>query len=77
MICPVCNKVMVHTLRFEPDNAFELYKCNRCYFETKPKPYNDIHKVIQDNTKQEDKVKKAKKVKVNTKKNKKKKRKKK
>lgn len=77
MICPVCNKVMIHTLRFEPDNAFELYKCNRCYFETKPKPYNDIQKVIQDNTKQEDKVKKVKKIKVNPKKNKKKKRKKK
>ena len=77
MICPVCGKVMVHTLSFELNKVSELYKCNRCYFETKPKPYNDIQKVKQDNTKQDDKVKKVKKVKVNPKKNKKKKRKKK
>ncbi len=74
-ICPKCHAVMSHVLRFSLGKSCELYTCKMCSFETKPKQisYYSI-KITQDNTKQEDKVKK---VKVNPKKNKKKKRKKK
>ena len=39
MFCSKCNTVMRSVMRFTPDNkSYKLYRCPKCYFETKPIP---------------------------------------
>jgi len=42
---------MKHVLRFTKERNCELYVCDKCYFETKPKRiiYNSLE-IIQNNT---------------------------
>ena len=51
MICPKCHSAMKHVLRFTKERNCELYVCDKCYFETKPKRiiYNSLE-IIQNNT---------------------------
>jgi len=51
MNCPKCHNVMKHVLRFTKERNCELYVCDKCYFETKPKRiiYNSLE-IIQNNT---------------------------
>lgn len=37
IICPECKGVMTYTYRFTQERNCELYVCNKCHFETKPK----------------------------------------
>lgn len=38
MFCRSCNYRMVHLLRFEKGKSFELYRCPKCYQESKKIP---------------------------------------
>lgn len=44
MFCKHCNSLMKRVLRFENGKSYRLYKCPKCYMETKPIPYffNDL-----------------------------------
>ena len=36
MLCKRCSEIMNKTLRIEKGKSYELYKCPKCYTETKP-----------------------------------------
>lgn len=39
MFCKHCNTFMRSVMRFEPNNkSYKLYRCPKCYSETKPIP---------------------------------------
>lgn len=39
MFCKHCHSLMKNTFRFENGKSYRLYKCPKCYTETKPIPY--------------------------------------
>lgn len=64
LFCPKCNHLMRHVYRFTPEKNVELDICNSCYFETKPKLLKtDTLKVLQNNTRNNNKVNRVKPVK--------------
>lgn len=38
MICKRCGVLMKHVMRFENGKSYELYRCPKCWYETKKKP---------------------------------------
>lgn len=38
MFCRSCEAIMKRTMRFEPGKMTQLFKCPKCYFESKAKP---------------------------------------
>lgn len=37
MLCEHCKTIMKKVMRFERNKSYKLYKCPKCYSETKPK----------------------------------------
>lgn len=52
MFCQHCKSVMKRVYRFENGKSYKLWKCPKCYIETKPRPYRftDELEVSQNNT---------------------------
>ncbi len=40
MFCYRCRLMMKKVFRFENGKSYKLYKCPKCYEETKPRPYS-------------------------------------
>ncbi len=61
MFCKHCNTLMRSVLRFQPDNkTYKLYRCPKCYTETKPiplilSPRETITKLRKNNKKRNNK----------------------
>lgn len=39
MFCKHCRNLMKRVMRFENGNSYRLYRCPKCYTETKPKRF--------------------------------------
>ena len=52
MFCKHCKSFMQKVMRFENNRSYKLYRCSKCFSETKPKPYFFCPKeTVQKNTK--------------------------
>lgn len=52
MFCKHCRSFMKSVMRFEDCNSYRLYRCPKCYSETKPKRFTfDDEEISTNNTK--------------------------
>ncbi len=52
MFCKHCRSLMKSVMRFEDGKAYRLYRCPKCYSETKPKRFTfDDEEISKNNTK--------------------------
>ncbi len=52
MFCNRCRLMMVRVFRFENGKSYTLYRCPKCYEETKQRPYSFIdYEISKKNTK--------------------------
>ena len=47
MLCRHCKRQMKHVLSFDKNNVYELYRCPKCYAETKKVPFSFEQKARQ------------------------------
>ena len=71
MFCKHCRSLMKSVMRFEDGKSYRLYRCPKCYSETKPKRFTfDDEEISKNNTKTNKSRKPVKKPIKNTKKKK-------
>ena len=52
MFCKHCRSLMKSVMRFEDGKSYRLYRCPKCYSETKPKRFTfDDEEISTNNTK--------------------------
>jgi len=52
MFCKHCRSLMKSVMRFEDGKSYRLYRCPKCYSETKPKRFTfDDEEISKNNTK--------------------------
>ena len=52
MFCKHCRSLMKSVMRFEDGKSYRLYRCPKCYSETKPKLFTfDDEEISKNNTK--------------------------
>lgn len=52
MFCKHCRSLMKSVMRFEDGKSYRLYRCPKCYSETKPKRFTfDNEEISKNNTK--------------------------
>lgn len=52
MFCKHCRSLMKSVMRFEDGKSYKLYRCPKCYSETKPKRFTfDDEEISKNNTK--------------------------
>jgi len=52
MFCKHCRSLMKSVMRFEDGKSYRLYRCPKCYSETKPKRFAfDDEEISTNNTK--------------------------
>lgn len=52
MFCKHCRSLMKSVMRFEDGKSYRLYRCPKCYSETKPKRFTfDDEEISRNNTK--------------------------
>ena len=52
MFCMHCRSLMKSVMRFEDGKSYRLYRCPKCYSETKPKRFTfDDEEISKNNTK--------------------------
>lgn len=49
MFCKHCRSLMKRVIRFEDGKSYRLYRCPKCYYETKPKRFTFDDKDISTN----------------------------
>lgn len=49
MFCKHCRNLMKSVMRFEGGKSYRLYRCPKCYSETKPKRFTFDDKEISTN----------------------------
>lgn len=51
MFCKHCRSLMKSVMRFEDGKSYRLYRCPKCYSETKPKRFTfDDEEISKNNT---------------------------
>ena len=62
MFCKHCRSLMKSVMRFEDGKSYRLYRCPKCYSETKPKRFTfDDEEISKNNTKTNKSIKPVKK----------------
>ena len=59
MFCKHCRNLMKKVMRFENGKSYKLYRCPKCYSETKPKRFFFKDKEISRNNVNNNKLKKS------------------
>ena len=58
MFCKHCRSLMKSVMRFEDGKSYRLYRCPKCYSETKPKRFTFYDEEISKNNTKNNKSRK-------------------